>query len=394
MANVSIESIRRAAVFSATVLFVAVLYLGRELLIPLAVAILVAFLLKPVVTQLTRLKIPRGLAVLLATLMSLGIVIGLLYLLSSQIVDLTTKLPNYRQNLSAKTHSIHNMFERKVGRLNENIASIKKEMSTTTKPASSGSGLQLEVKPAAQEADTDFMSIAAAVVTPVLTQVEQVGLVFFYVLFLLLDLEIVTKRLQWLAEHLRLGVPVDVVDEAFAKVAKYLRVQLLINVSYAILTATALWFIGVPNALLWGVLAGVLRYVPFIGPWIGALLPFVLAIAIFPGWGRPFLVIGAFVGIEAITNGLLEPMLYGHTTGVSSIGVVVATFFWGWLWGPVGLILAMPITTCLVVIGRHIPLLRTISMMLSGDSIESSDAAATLDPTKPVDVTSFILKMR
>src|SRR4051812_21371706 len=126
MANVSLESIRRATVFAATVLFVAVLYWGRELLIPLAVAILVAFLLKPVVTFLTRLHLPRGVAVLIATLMSAGVVVGLLYLLSSQVVDLTTKLPNYRQNLSAKTHTLHNMFESKLGRLNENITSLKK----------------------------------------------------------------------------------------------------------------------------------------------------------------------------------------------------------------------------------------------------------------------------
>ncbi len=392
MSNRSIESIRRATVFAASVLLIAVLYWGRELLIPLAVAVLVAFLLKPVVTILMRWHLPRTISVLMATLLSALVVVGLLYLLSSQVVDLTAQLPNYRQNLSAKTHSIHNVIESRLGRFSDNIESIKREMATT-KPEDAG-GQHVEVKSAPEKGGTDTFSIVSAIAAPVLTQLEQTGLVFFYVLFILLDLEVVNKRLHWLSEHLRLGVPVDVVDEAFDKVARYLRVQLLINLSYAILTSLALLLIGVPNALLWGVLAGVLRYVPFIGPWIGAALPFILSIAIFPGWGKPMLVIGAFVAIEALTNGLFEPMLYGHTTGVSSIGVVVATFFWGWLWGPVGLILAMPITTCLVVIGRNIPLLRTLSVMLSGDAIDSSATDVTPDPNKPVDVTSFILKMR
>ncbi len=392
MSNASIESIRRAAVFAASVLLIAVLYWGRELLIPLAVAILVAFVLKPIVSLLTRLRIPRTIAVLIATLLSAIVVVGLLYLLSSQVMDLSTKLPNYRQNLSDKMHSIHNAIESRVGRFSDNIESIKKEMAST-KPEKA-TGLQFELKAAQENDGSDTLSMMSAIAAPVLTQIELAGLVFLYVLFILLDLAVVNKRLEWLSEHLRLGVPVEVVDEAFVKVSQYLRVQLLINVCYAFLTSLALMLIGVPNALLWGVLAGVLRYVPFIGPWIGAALPFILSIAIFPGWGKPMLVVGAFVAIESLTNGLLEPMLYGHTTGVSSIGVVIATLFWGWLWGPVGLILAMPITTCLVVIGRHIPLLRTLSVMLSGDAIDSPAANVTPDPTKPVDVTSFILKMR
>ena len=394
MTNASIEAIRRATTFAACVLAVAAMYWLRELLIPLAVAILVVFLLNPLVTRLLKWRVPRTVAVLLATGLSAAVVVGMLYLLSSQVVDLTSKLPNYQQNLTEKTKSIRHAIDGKLGKFTGTIQNFKTEFASTTQPKGP-TGLQLEVKSAAaQESGIDFMTIATAVVDPILTPITQTGIVFILVLFLLLDLDVVSRRLQWLSEHLRLGVPVDVVDEAFTKVARYLRVQLAINVSYGVLIATALWTIGVPNALLWGVLSAVLRYVPFIGPWIAASLPIALSVAIFPGWGKTAVVVAAFLGIEAVTNGLLEPMLYGQSTGVSTIGVVIATFFWGWLWGPVGLILAMPITTCLVVIGRHIPLLRTLSVMLSSDAIDSPAATITPDPSKPVDVTSFILKMR
>jgi predicted PurR-regulated permease PerM len=394
MPNASLEAIRRAVTFAASVLFIAVLYWGRELLIPLAVAILLSFLLRPLIKRLMSWHVPHVLAVLFATLLSAGIVVGMVFLLSAQVVDLTSKLPDYQQNLTHKTAGIRDLFGSKLSRLNNTLKSVKSDLATTQEASPATLPLQLQVKPAASDSEWDFMSVASDVVNPLLVPITQTGVVFILLLFLLMDFDLAGRRLHWAEEHWRLGVPIDAVEEALSRVGRYLRAQLIINICYGVVIAIALYMIGVPNALLWGVLATLLRYVPYIGPWIAAALPIALSIAVFEGWTRVFVVTAVFIVVESITNGILEPMLYGHSTGVSSIGVVLATFFWGWLWGPVGLILAMPMTACLVVIGRHIPLLRTLSVMLSSDTIEAASPTGAVDSSKPLDVTSFILKMR
>ncbi|CAN5595853.1 hypothetical protein BH10PLA1_BH10PLA1_14620 [soil metagenome] len=396
MSNTSIDSIRRAAVFGAGVLALAVLYWGRELLIPLALATLLAFLLKPVVNRLVKWHFPKTIAVLIATGLTAAAIVGMILLLSSQVVDLTAKLPNYQHNLTEKMRSIQGSVQQSVARISGTIEKIKTE-SATTKNALPMITVTPD-KTAAATADAtnswDFMSIASAIVNPILTPITQTGVVFILVFFLLLDSEVVGRRMHWVSEHWRLGIPLDAIDEAFTRVGGYLRTQLLVNAGYGAVIAGVMALIGVPNAILWGVLSAVLRYVPFVGPWIAASLPIALSIAIFPGWSHAWLVVSCFVLAEALTYGLIEPVAFGHSTGVSTIGVVIATFFWGWLWGPVGLILAMPLTACMVVIGRHIPLLRTLSVLLSSDSMEPTEASSPTNPTKPFEVTSYILKMR
>jgi len=394
MSNSSIDAIRRAAVFGAGVLALAVLYWGRELLIPLALATLLAFLLKPVVVRLQSWHVPKTIAVLLATGLTAAVIGGMIFLLSAQVVDLTAKLPNYQQNLTQKMKVIRESVESKFGKVSGAIEKIKEVSTTQPAPAATPVVSAQQEKTAAAQTGWDFMSIASAIVDPILTPITQTGVVFVLVFFLLLDSEVVGRRMHWVSEHWRLGIPLDAIDEAFTKVGGYLRMQAMVNGGYGVVIAGVLAVIGVPNAILWGVLSAVLRYVPFIGPWIAASLPIALSIAIFPGWSPALLVISCFVLAEAVTYGLIEPLAFGHSTGVSTIGVVIATFFWGWLWGPVGLILAMPLTACMVVIGRHIPLLRTLSVLLSSDNMDPAEASKPNDPTKPFEVTSVILKMR
>ncbi len=392
MVKASMESIQRCAVFAASVLTVFVLYIGRDLLIPLAVAILISFLLKPFVNYLSKWRVPKAVAALLATGFVAACIVGMILLLSSQVAKLNEKLPDYQHNLVEKSKDFRQYFSGFFGRVSGTVESVKKQFATTQSVTPIVAAP--EAKPAAADNGMDFKTIAAAILAPFLSSLTQTGVVFVMVYFLLIDSEIVNRRLHWIGEHWRLGIPLDTIDEALKKVGSYLRTQLIINLGYGIIISVALTLIGVPNAILWGVLSGLMRYVPYIGAWIAASLPIALSIAIFPGWSRAGMVIGAYCIAEAITYALIEPLLFGHSTGVSSIGVVLATFFWGWLWGAAGLILAMPLTACLVVIGRHIPVLRTLSVLLSSDSLDSTETTDPTDPTKPVDVTSFILKMR
>ncbi|MGZ8901060.1 MAG: AI-2E family transporter, partial [Limisphaerales bacterium] len=156
-------------------------------------------------------------------------------------------------------------------------------------------------------------------------------------------------------------------DDAGSRVARYLMMQLLLNVSYGVLVAIGLFFIGVPNAILWGSFAAVLRFIPYVGPWIGAALPVALALAVSPAWTMPLLTLGLFVVLELLSNNVLEPWLYGSSTGVTPVALIFAALFWTWLWGPVGLVLATPMTVCLVVMGRHIPRLTFLGVLLSDE---------------------------
>ena len=156
-------------------------------------------------------------------------------------------------------------------------------------------------------------------------------------------------------------------DDAGARVFRYLFMQLVVNVSYGIPVAIGLYFIGVPNAVLWGACAAVLRFIPYLGPWIAAAIPVALSLAVSPSWTMPLLTIGLFVVLELLSNNVMEPWLYGSSTGVTPIALIVAAVFWTWLWGPVGLILSTPLTVCLVVMGRHVPRLSFLSVLLSDE---------------------------
>jgi predicted PurR-regulated permease PerM len=376
--------------FGGSVLAIAVLYWMQDLLIPLALAVLLAFLFKPMVSRFVRWHVPKLLASLMATILVTVLLLGLMTLVSSQVYDLSSKIPNYRDTLTPKLHSMRDTAGRVLGRIKD----VKSELATTQpKPT----GLVTIPVSSSSTADTGLdvmMSMASTFLTPLLSPLTRTGVVLILMFFLLLDADIVTRRLTWVTEHWRLGVPLDVVDEAVARTGRYLRMQLFVNLTYGAIIALVLWLIGIPNPLLWGILSCILRYVPFIGPWIAASMPVALSIAVFPGWAQCCYVLILYACIEAVTYGLAEPLLFGHSTGVSSIGVVCATFFWGWLWGPVGLILAMPMTVCLVVIGRHIPILRTLSVLLSSDAIEPGGEHAMAESAKPRAVTSYLLRMR
>jgi hypothetical protein len=213
----------------------------------------------------------------------------------------------------------------------------------------------------------DRVEFLQGVIGPLLGPLGTVALVLILLIFMLLERKDLSNRLIRLIGQGRISATSRAMDDAGARVSKYLLMQLVVNVTYGIPVAIGLYFIGVPNATLWGALATVLRFVPYVGPWIAAVFPIALSFAISPSWLPPLLTVGLFVVLELISNNVMEPWLYGSSTGVTPIALIVAALVWTWLWGPVGLVLATPLTVCLVVMGRHIPRLAFLSIALSDE---------------------------
>jgi predicted PurR-regulated permease PerM/methylmalonyl-CoA mutase cobalamin-binding subunit len=361
----ALSGIRNVVLTSA---LLAGLYFGREVLIPLSLAALITFLLAPLVTRLER-WLGKVLPVLLAMSLVLGGAVSVGWVLGRQALDLADQLPGYKENLRTKIRSIRSPEGGALDKLSETVDDLKKELpGGDDKKRRLESGADEEVPPIPVEVVEDSsgspMEEFRAVAAPVLGPLGTSALVFLLATFMLLKRNDLVGRIIRLIGQGRISATTRAMDEAATRVRRYLLMQLVVNVCYGIPLAVGLHFIGVPNALLWGALAAGLRFIPYIGPWIAAAFPILLSLAVSPGWTAPLLTLGLFIALELVSNNVLEPWLYGASTGVSSIALIVAAVFWTWLWGPVGLVLATPFTVCLVVMGRHIPQLSFLSVVL------------------------------
>lgn len=351
---------------------IAALYFGRELLVPLALAALLTFMLTPLVNRLQRWlgRIGAVLCVVAMMFAATGIA-G--WVLTRQAVDLANQLPGYKENIRTKLRSIQVPNEGPFTKISETMEELKKDL-----PGSGDSESRLKPE-AMKKPDQPPMPVEVVsgtdkrvefvqeVVTPVLGPLGTAGLVVLLLIFMLLQREDLRNRLIRLVGQGRISATSRAMDDAGSRVSKYLLMQLVVNVTYGIPVAVGLYFIGVPNAILWGALATVLRFIPYVGPWIAAGFPILLSFAVSPNWMEPILTVGLFVGLELFSNNVMEPWLYGSSTGVTPIALIVAALVWTWLWGPVGLVLATPLTVCLVVMGRHIPRLAFLSIILSDE---------------------------
>ena len=364
---------------SLTAFVIAALYFARDLLIPLALAGLLTFLLAPLVTRLER-WIGRIAAVLLvvATIFSLTGVAG--WVLTRQLVDLATRLPDYKINIETKIRSFQLPSGGPFKRLSETVAELKKDLhgsdaptvsqatgkpgSAVAVPASAAPAQQVQV---VETSRANPLQLLQVILSPLLGPLGTAGLVILLVIFMLLKREDLRSRLIRLIGQGRISATTRAMEDAGQRVSRYLLMQFLVNVTFGIAAAVGLFFIGMPNAILWGALATVLRFIPYIGPWIAAAFPIILSLAVSPTWMMPLLTLGIFVSLELICSNVVEPWLYGSSTGVSSIALIVAAVFWTWLWGPIGLLLSTPLTVCLVVIGRHVPRLAFFSILLSDE---------------------------
>lgn len=346
------------------------LHWAQSILVPLVLAVLLMDLLAPVVDQMQRRRIPNGLAVTFVTIAIAGATLAGLFLVSRQVYSLTAELPNYRDNIITKVRSLQRTGGT-VSRLLGTAQAVSSELSpelAASRPASKP--VAVEIVPPQGKA----VSVATGVIAPIVFPLTEFGIMLTYLFFLLLNRDVVGRRLRWLMREADVGIHADIVDDASSRVGRYLRTQLLVNGCYAIAVFIVLWLFGLPNAMLLALIAAVLRYVPYVGPVVGMALPTLLGVAVFEGWWRSLGMLGCIATIEVITGSVFEPLVYGSSTGVSSIGVVLATFFWGWVWGPVGLILALPITVWIVIVGRHIPSLRKVSLLLSAEPIGGENA--------------------
>ena len=357
---------------------IAALYFGRDFLIPLALAALLTFLLSPLVTRIER-WLGRIVAVLLVAVVILTATGAAGWVLTRQLVDLATKLPDYKENIRTKLRSIRIPTGGVFARFSKTVEELRKDLpgAETSTPAAvkPETSVALTPKPApaaasAQVAETSSVSpmgLVQYLIAPLVGPLGKAALVVLLVIFMLLRHEDLRRRLIRLLGKDHISATTRAMDDAGARVFRYLLMQLVVNVSYGIPVAIGLYFIGVPNAVLWGAFATVLRFIPYIGPWIGAAMPVALSLAVSPGWTMPLLTIGLFVVLELLSNNVMEPWLYGSSTGVTPIALIVAAVFWTWLWGPVGLILSTPLTVCLVVMGRHVPRLSFLSVLLSDE---------------------------
>ena len=350
------------------------LYVAREVLIPIALAILLSFVLSPVVRLLERCHLPRGLSVVTVVLIAFGVIFALGSLLVSQVNQLAADLPSYRSTLSDKIKSVRGVAggSGTLERASEVLKDLSKEIEAP-KPDASGAtsrlpGLTSKPIPVeVRQPEASALQTFVALITPLVNPLAMTGIVVIFVIFILLQREDLRSRLIRLAGAHDLQKTTLAIDEAGYRLSRLLLAQLALNAGFGLIIGLGLWLIGVPSAPLWGILAMALRFVPYIGAVIAAILPLIVAAAVGEGWNMVLWTAALFLVVEPLTGHVIEPMLYGHSTGLSPVAIVVSATFWTWLWGPIGLVLATPLTICLVVLGRHVERLEFLEVILGNE---------------------------
>ena len=362
---------------AALALGITALYLGRSVLMPLAFAALLAFVLDPVVTALRRWHLPHALAVGLVMTLTMAGLGGGAVLLGQQVVALSQDLPAYQQTIRKKLRdlrpdpggSILSDASRVIGMVEGELNAVREDAAGAgAAGGQAGAKARAPTKVLVEPVPPSPLRAILNFVSPVVLPLATAGLIAVLAVFLLLQRHEMRDRLVRLTGG-DLHHMADAMNEAAHRVSRYLGAQLLINVGYGIPMALGLWLIGVPGALLWGFLSGVLRFVPYLGPAVAALFPLLLAFAIDPGWQMMAWTLALIVAMELIINNIVEPLAYGGRTGVSPVAVLLSAGFWALLWGPVGLVLATPMTVCLLALGRHLAPLRFLQLLLGSEPV-------------------------
>lgn len=361
----------------ATIVVVcAILYFAKDLFLPLALGMLIAFVLTPVVNALRRRGLRDTPAVILTVIASGAMVAAFVLILAYQFSQIGANLPQYQGNVLAKVDTLL-----QAGKDNKVIAHLQgmvENISTrleaeTADPTSDDQTMKVEVVEHA-----GLMDWLNDVILPALAPVGIFGLIFVVVVFALLERGALRDRLVQLIGGNNILATSRLLAEAGSRVSTYLLAQLVVNVIYAVPIWLGLWLIGVPNALFFGLVTLVMRFVPYIGSAISAILPLLMAFAVSPDWSLVLWTAALFLVVELVTSNIIEPWFYGQRTGVSPLAVIVSAMFWTWLWGPMGLIIATPLTVCLVVIGHHVPSLRLFPIMF-GDQPVLAESARLYD---------------
>ena len=348
---------------------IAVLYIARPILIPLALALLFSFALTPVVTAFQKIHLGRAPAVLLVVALSFSALAGAGWLVTGQMVELASRLPKYKDNIHRKLEALQGSKTGILSTLSSSLQQIGDDLSFSEKPAKSLTATQTPVPVEVMEHPRNMLQYGREVVGPLLKPLETIAIVVIFTIFMMLERESLRNRLLRLVGQGQLSQATNALTDAAERVSRFLVLQALVNSGFGLLFAAGLWLIGVPNALLFGVMAGLLRFIPYVGTLCAAALPLALSLAVFDSWRPPLMVFVLFLLLELTVANFLEPWLYGSHTGISSLAILVAAVFWASLWGPVGLILSTPLTVCLVVIGRHVPHLQFLDIILGDEPV-------------------------
>jgi len=358
---------RGLATLASTAIVLGLLYWLQPVLVPIALAILLTFLLNPVVVFLQRRHVPRVPAVVVVVLATIAFVGSVGWLIEGRVTSFVDSFPQYEQNLNAKLAVLHSDGKGPLDKLQHIAKSITGQLASTQateQPREKGRGsspLAVKVVPGEEPFQ---LSRIWALVSPVLALLASLGLTVVLLIYMLIRREDLRDRVIGLIGHNSLTLTTKALDEAGGRISRYLLRQFLVNSGYGAVIGLGLFAIGVPYALLWGFLGAVLRYVPYLGSWLAALLPLGLSFLVFDTWMPALLVVALFLALDLIINMMVEPLLYGRGIGVSETATLVMVAFWAWLWGPIGLVLATPLTVCLVVLGRYVPALKFFDTLL------------------------------
>jgi predicted PurR-regulated permease PerM len=344
------------------VVIVACLYIGREVLVPVALAILMSFVLAPLVDLLQRWYVPRSLSVIVVVLLAFAGVFSLGVLMVSQVNQLASDLPRYQSTLREKIQNLRGsatgagtlqraseVLQNLSQEINRSDATVPPVAASSAMPSSPDRPIPVEVR----QPDPGALQTLAALIAPLIHPLATAGIVVIFVIFILIQRQDLRNRLVRLAGSRDLQRTTAAINDAGQRLSRLFLTQLALNAGFGLVIGTGLWFIGVPSAPLWGMLAMILRFVPYIGPPIAAIFPLVLAAAVGTGWSMVIWTGALFLVVETIVGNAVEPVVCGHSTGLSPVAIIASATFWTWLWGPIGLILATPLSVCLFAFAGH-----------------------------------------
>lgn len=395
------RAIRSAAVLVAITVVVCALYFARDVLIPLALAAFFTVLCAPAVRGLERLRIGRVPSVIIVVTLSVSLIGALGWIVAAQAADFVDDFPTYRTTILEKVRNARHLVPGPVRKASEAVEEITNEISNvsgeavtqpTSAPASrrddahglrigptgaigpaavglnratavpeSDDPMKVELVPTSRFTFADLLDIAAPVVHPIIIA----GVTIVILVFFLIYQEDLRDRIITLFGRANINVTTAALLESKKRVARYLQALALANTINGVVIGVGLYFIGVPNAALWGLLSGLFRFVPFVGPWVSALFPVAVSAAMSPGWSVPAMALVWCVSVDVLCANFIEPMLYGGRTGAAPTAILLSFIFWTWMWGAIGLLLATPIAVCLVTLGRHVPAFGVLYTLLS-----------------------------
>ena len=363
--------------FVSIVLVAAVIYVAREVFLPISVAMLIAFALSPMVLALWRRGVPQLISVLIVATVAFAAMALFFLVVAGQMTTLAQNLPTFQANILAKVDSFQAASggDGIISRLYNMISVISADLGQALPAAPDAASTGTETNTVADPMRVELVNgsgtvmLLKTVLEALFTPIVRLALVVVLVIFMLLEREELRDKFIRLVGSNDLHRSTQILAEAGQRVGQYLLTLLLVNVIYALPIGIGLWLIGVPNAILWGILTLILRFVPYIGAILAAVFPLFLAFAVSPDWSAVLWTIALFATVEAVTSNIIEPWLYGSRTGLSPLAVIVAAIFWTWIWGPIGLVLSTPLTVCLVVLGRHIPQFELFNLLFGGEPV-------------------------